>query len=59
MGNYLEIMAPISIMITAFLLLALNIIEDYQEKKEKKLREAKAAHEEIKKRWEEAGRENQ
>ena len=54
MGQFTEIMACISIMITAVMLLVQNIIEDRQEKREAKLREAKAAHEEIKKRWAEA-----
>ena len=53
MGQFTEIMACISIMITAVMLLVQNIIEDRQEKKEAKLREAKAAHEEVKKRWRE------
>lgn len=53
MENILEFLMPISMLITAVLLLALNIIEEKQEAKEKKLREAKAAHEEIKKRWKE------
>lgn len=54
MGNFLEIMAPISMMITAVLLLVQNVIEDRQEKKEAELRKAKEAHEEIKRRWKEA-----
>lgn len=53
MGQFTEIMAVISIMITAVLLLVQNIIEDRQEKKEAKLKEAKAAHEEVKRRWRE------
>ena len=53
MGQFTEIMACISIMITAVMLLVQNIIEDRQEKREAKLREAKAAHEEIKRRWKE------
>ena len=53
MGQFTEIMAVISIMFTAVMLLAQNIIEDRQEKKEAALKDAKEAHEEIKKRWEE------
>ena len=53
MGQFTEIMACISIMFTAVMLLVQNIIEDRQEKREAKLREAKAAHEEIKRRWKE------
>lgn len=53
MGQFTEIMAVISIMITAVMLLVENIIEDRQEKKEAELKKAKAAHEEIKKRWKE------
>jgi len=48
MGQFTEIMACISIMITAVMLLVQNIIEDIQEKKE-------AKHEEIKRRWKESG----
>ena len=51
MEQFTEIMACISMMITAVLLLVENIIEDRQEKKEAELKKAKAAHEEIKKRW--------
>ena len=51
MGQFTEIMACISMMITAVLLLVENIIEDRQEKKEAELKKAKAAHEEINKRW--------
>jgi len=40
MGQYTEIMALISIIITMAALLAQNIIEDRQEKKEKEFREA-------------------
>lgn len=54
MGQFTEIMACISIMITAVLLLVQNIIEDRQEKREAKLQEAKSMHEEIRKRWAEA-----
>ena len=54
LGQFTEIMACISIMFTAVMLLVQNIIEDRQEKKEAKLREAKAAHEEVKRRWAEA-----
>ena len=53
MGQFTEIMALISIMITAVMLLVENIIEDRQEKKEAELKKAQAAHEEIKKRWKE------
>ena len=49
MEQFTEIMALISIMVTAIMLLVQNIIEDRQEKNE-----AKAAHEEVKKRWKEA-----
>ena len=52
MGQFTEIMACISIMITAVMLVVQNIIEDQQEKKEAALREAKAAHEEVKRHWE-------
>lgn len=48
MGQFTEIMACISIMITAVMLLVQNIIEDIQEKKE-------AEYEEIKRRWKESG----
>lgn len=51
MGQFTEIMAVVSIMFTAVMMLVLNVIEDRQERKEAKLREAKAAHEEVKKRW--------
>ena len=54
MGNFFEIMAPISMMITAVLLLVQNIIEEREEKKEAEIKKAKAAHEEIKRRWKEA-----
>lgn len=54
MGNFTEIMALISIMFTAVMLLVENVIEDRQEKKEAELKKAKAAHEEIKRRWKEA-----
>lgn len=54
MGQFTEIMAVISIMFTAVMLLVQNIIEDRQEKKEAELKKAKVAHEEIKRRWNEA-----
>ena len=54
MGNFTEIMALISIMFTAVMLLVENVIEDRQEKKEAELRKAKEKHEEIKRRWKEA-----
>ena len=53
MGQFTEIMAVISIMFTAVMLLVQNIIEDRQEKREAELRKAKAVHEEIKRRWKE------
>ena len=59
MGQFTEIMACISIMITAVLLLVQNIIEDRQEKREAKLQEAKSMHEEIRKRWAEAEKDHQ
>ena len=58
LGQFTEIMACISIMITAVMLLVQNIIEDKQEKKEKELREAKTVHEEVKRRWEETEKNN-
>ena len=54
MEQSIEIVALIGIIITAIMLLVENIIEERQEKTEEKLREAKAAHEEVKKRWEES-----
>lgn len=54
MGQFTEIMACISIMITAVMLLVQNIIEEREEKKEAELKKAKEKHEEIKRRWKEA-----
>ena len=53
MEQFMEIVAVTSMVITAGILFALNIMEDIQEKREEKLREAKAAHEEVKRRWKE------
>ena len=53
MEQFMEIIAVTSMVITAGILFALNIMEDIQEKREEKLREAKAAHEEVKRRWKE------
>lgn len=58
MGQFTEIMALIAIMFTAVMLLVQNIIEDRQEKKEAALKEAKAAHEEVKKHWREVEEHN-
>jgi len=55
MGQFTEIMACISIMITAVMLLVQNIIEEREEKKEAELKKAKEKHEEIKRRWKESG----
>lgn len=54
MLDLLELLMPFSMMITAVMLLVLNIIETKQEKEEAKMKKIKEAHDEIKKRWEEA-----
>lgn len=54
MANFFDIMAPISMMITAVMLLVQNVIEDREERKEEERKKAREAHDEIKKRWKEA-----
>lgn len=54
MENFIEIIAVISMMVTAVMLLVQNVIEERQEKEKERLRKAKEAHNEIKKRWKEA-----
>lgn len=53
MGQFTEIMALGCIIITMAALVVEHIIEDRQEKKEAEIKKAKAAHEEIKRRWKE------
>ena len=53
MGQFIEILTMISMLFTAGMLVVLNVMEDRQEKREAKLREAKEAHEEVKRRWKE------
>lgn len=54
MVDFFDIMAPISMMITAVMLLVQNIIEDREERKEEEQKKAREAHDEIKRRWREA-----
>ncbi len=48
MEQFAEILCVISMFFTAGMMIVLNVMEDRQEKREAKLREAKEAHEEIK-----------
>lgn len=55
MEHFLEIIAPVSMLVTAGMLIWVNVLEIKQEREEAKRKEFEKKHEEIKRRWKEAG----